>query len=118
MKMFKADAVAAQEMEDLNSFTLIVAENEDGSGSRLEIQKALAFDEQDRELGQDTYCVVTDTGATHYGGIESWVLEGGVLEIKLPTEVAGLLGLDGGLRIEIDPAHHRLVQASMTRLVG
>lgn len=46
-----------------------LAEAEDGSGFGLMFQLASVFDEQDRKLGMDTYCICTSDGATHYGGV-------------------------------------------------
>jgi hypothetical protein len=74
---------------------VVLAENPDGSGARLELQKALSLDEQDRKLGMDTYCLCTDEGATFYGGIKSWKLMPDLLEINLNMQAAEALGVQG-----------------------
>lgn len=101
MLKFQALAVSAIEMADLNSFVVVLAEESDGSGMRLEIQRALEFDEQDKQLGQDTYCVCTESGATCYGGIESWVFLGNELKIILDARAQSVLGVKGGFLIEL-----------------
>jgi hypothetical protein len=61
MRRFRANAVAAVELPELETFAVVLAEEPDG-GERLELQKAFSFDEQDRRLGMDTYCLSTETG--------------------------------------------------------
>jgi hypothetical protein len=102
MLKFKATAVAALEMPDLSSFTVVLAEEHDGSGMRLEIQRALVFDEQDKSLGMDTYCICTEQGAVCYGGIASWSLVENELRIVLDTRAAIALGVKDGFSIELE----------------
>ncbi|WP_394840380.1 Imm10 family immunity protein [Pendulispora rubella] len=49
----------------------MLAECTVGSGARLEIQRALTFDDQDKALDMDTYSLCTEDGKTHYGGVPS-----------------------------------------------
>jgi Immunity protein 10 len=65
---FDASAVAFVR-DDLNAQYLVLAEHADGSGRRLEVQRSLRVDAQDHSLGMDTYCLVTEDQATHYGGV-------------------------------------------------
>lgn len=120
MLRFKALGVSALEMPDLNSFVIVLAEEPDGSGKRLEIQRALEFDEQDRELGQDTYCVCTDQGATYYGGITSWEVAGDVLRIVLNTKAATALHVKDGFEIEVGVDAEALAQlkSSLQRILS
>ena len=80
---------------------LILAQHEDGSGHRIELQRASVVTDEDRRLGMDTYCLVGETGATHYGRIESTTFEGAMLEIRLSPEAAQNLGVAGGFRIRL-----------------
>lgn len=58
MRKFHADAVSADEMQNIDTYAVVLAERHDGTGMRLEIQKALSFDEQDRASGMiPTACV-------------------------------------------------------------
>lgn len=98
---FRATAVSALELTDVGVFAVVLAENADGSGARLEIQRAAAFDEQDEELGQDTYCVSTQHGVTHYGGVSAWRLTSRALELALDPAAAKALGGEPGFLVEL-----------------
>jgi Immunity protein 10 len=111
MRKFTATAVASTEIPDLDAFVVVLAENMDGSGLRLELQRGLSFDEQDKRLGQDTYCLCTEQGATHYGGVKSWRLKDDELEIDLDDKAAADLGVAGGFVVEL-----KVDKATMARL--
>ena len=96
---------AAIELSELNSFAVILEERADGTGRRIEIQKALSFDDQDRRLNQDTYCVSTETGASFYGGVASWNLEDRVLRIELSEMASKTLGIATQVTITLDEPH-------------
>ena len=102
MLKFKAMAIDALEMLDLNSFVVMLAEHTDGSGIRLEIQRALLFDEQDRRLEQDTYCLCNEWGAVCYGGVVSWHLTKNELTLVLEARAAEALGVKEGFLIEFE----------------
>lgn len=102
--VISARVVAVEEMTDLNTLAVVFAEREDGSGGRLELQRALSFDEQDRAEGMDTYCLSMSSGATHYGGVLSWSLTPGTLELTLSREAAVDLGLDELVQVAVQMA--------------
>lgn len=79
---------------------VIVAEEESGEGARVELQRATSFDDQDRALGQDTYCLSLHTGACVYGGVTRWLLVPGRLKLELSKEASDALELDTELTIE------------------
>jgi hypothetical protein len=81
---------------------VIVAEEESGEGARVELQRATSFDDQDRALGQDTYCLSLHTGASVYGGVTRWLLAPGQLKLELSKEASDALELDTELTIEFD----------------
>lgn len=101
MSSFAERAATHWRDSELNAEVVVLAENLDGSGRRIELQRALSRSDQDRALGQDTYCLVTTSGATHYGGIDHWALEEGELRLSLSTEAATALGLDTELSIRL-----------------
>ena len=72
---------------------------DDVGGSALLVSRADEFDEQDVRLGMDTYCVSTQAGAAHYGGITAVTLTGPELRIELSREAADELGLDQSLTL-------------------
>jgi len=96
------------DVSDLAVFAVIVAENQDGSGCRIEIQRSHSFSEEDRRLGQDTYCVSTAAGASCYGCVSSWCLKGDVLEIHLDGKAARCLGVAGGFLVRLEASEEEL----------
>lgn len=110
---FTASAVAVDQLDDLNAFVVVLAENRDGSGRRLEVQRALVFDEADVATGMDTYCLCLESGATHYGGVTSWRIHGRALELSLDRRAASALGVGSPLRVALEGT----VQ-SMVKLAG
>lgn len=101
MTEFVARAAAFSRDEELGTEYLVLAEHEDGSGQRIELQRALTITDDDRRLGMDTYCLVNEAGATYYGGVDGWVLEDGKLELRLDQEAAQVLDVEGGYRIRL-----------------
>jgi hypothetical protein len=95
-------AAAATQLDELNTFAVVMAEETDGSGKRIELQRALEFDEQDRSLGQDTYCTYLDDGACEYGGIRKCVLDHNELLLEFSSETALTLGLDEKVVVQLD----------------
>src|SRR6476646_4500799 len=83
-----ATMVAAEQLDDLNAYVVVLYEQADGTGERIEFQRALSFDDQDRELGQDTYCICLTSGATTYGGVRACILSGPSLKLRLSPEAA------------------------------
>ena len=102
MRTLRARAVFCGEVSD-GAVGVIVAEGESGEGARVELQRATCFDDQDRVLGQDTYCLSLHTGANVYGGVARWLLGPGRLKLELSQEAADTLELDTKLTIEFDP---------------
>jgi hypothetical protein len=113
---FDASAVAFGRDTDLNAEYLVLAEHQDGSGRRLEIQRAVDVDERDEALGQNTYCIVTAAGAAHYGGILHWEVADSTLRISLDRTAAQVLGTDG-FRIAVPHADCAMVDTAVCRLV-
>lgn len=101
MSSFVATAGSAEELEDLETFVVVLAEMPDGDGARLEIQRGLTVDPQDEALGENTYCLCTQTGATYYGGVQSWRLDDGFLLLSLDELAALTLGVDRQVSIEL-----------------
>jgi hypothetical protein len=116
VQRFLAAAVSAQDIPDMNTTVMLVAENPDGSGQRLEIQRAMTLDERHESADLDTYCICTETGATHYGGILSYVIQDGSLKISLDRDASAELGV-GGFDISFAPARTAAVGSALARLL-
>lgn len=89
---FSAAVFAVGRDEDHDYDFAAFSERPDGAGQTLEIQRAVEFDDQDVELGMDTYCLVLDASATHYGGVVAWQLVGGRLVFSLDQVAAAEMG--------------------------
>lgn len=82
-----------EEVGDPRVLVAAVAECADGSGFRLEFQRAWVFDQQDQRSGMDTYCLCTGDGATHYGGVETINVSGSSIDIELNASASSALGM-------------------------
>lgn len=114
---FAARRMFVGELPELATFVVVLAEDEDGGGDRLELQRAFAFDEQDRRLGHDTYCVCTEDGATSYGGVSGWSLASGRLAIRFDDTAAAVFGARG-FAIAVAAADHAELVAGLARVLG
>lgn len=106
--------VSYERFDDLNSEGIFIVDRE--SGDELQLQRALFFDEQDRSLGQATYCLVR-AGATHYGGVESWALDAGQLVLVLTEDAARVLELPQRLEIPIEDGSALMLDTWLPRLL-
>lgn len=118
MRRFEARSVASVELSDTNAFAIVFAQEIDGSGTRLEIQRALSFDEQDRKNGQDTYCLCTEDGVTHYGGVTSWVLSKDSLEIRLDAKASTVFGVKKGFAVGLPRDRPARLKDDLERAFG
>jgi len=96
---------------------VVVIEDEAGE-QWLEIQRGLDFDEQDVALGMDTYCLVRDGAATHYGGVRIWNLAEGVLTLHLTGEAAAALSLERRVRFTVDTDGESVLRECLPRILG
>ena len=90
----------------------------DTEGRVLLIQRAFEFDFQDQEHGMDTYCLVDELQATHYGGVTAWSLAADALTLTLDADAAAVFGGDAFV-LELGPEVEReLVKHALTALLG
>ncbi|RKT53658.1 Imm10 family immunity protein [Saccharothrix australiensis] len=102
MVEFTARSFGFEEDEDDEVLEVGVAESADGGGVVLLIQRATYDpDEQDVNLGLDSYCLVSD-GRTHYGGVVRAARVGEELQLDMSSEAADTLDLDARVRIRLD----------------
>jgi len=93
--------VGVDELPDLNVFVVVLAEDPMETGRRIELQRALDPDQQDKDQAMDTYCVSTSWGPSCYGGIEAIVLEGRNLTIVFQQKAANVLELPVKLVLDL-----------------
>jgi len=101
METLHARMVFCGEVSD-GVLSVMFAEDTTGDGVCLGFQRAATFDEQDRALGMDTYCVTLGTGEAVYGGVDGWSLAAGLLRLRLSAEAAEVLDLQRDVLIEFD----------------
>ena len=118
MVTLRVRAATATQLDELNTFAVIMAEETDGSGRRIELQRAIEFDAQDHSLGMDTYCTYLDDGACEYGGIRKCVLNRHELLLAFSAETAATLGLDEQrvVQLEVDAKSLDEVRAGILRI--
>jgi hypothetical protein len=112
--------VVGEELPDLDTYVIDAADREDGSGEALLLMVSLSsYDEQDRALGQDTYCISTAQGATIYGGLTRCVLQFDSLTLGFEPEAAHALEvpLDIILPLRVDPADIRILYDGLRRVL-
>lgn len=114
---FDASAVAFERDDNLGAEWLVLAEHPDGTGRRLEVQRPLQVDEQDLALGHDTYCLVTEEQATHYGGVLDWQIEESTLHLDLTEEASRAIGASR-FRITLPKSECATVQAALESLLA
>lgn len=89
------DTVALVTVEEtIDAFTVGLAQHPSGQGAYLILQCALTPpDEQDAATGMDTYCLMDEQGAVHYGGIQRAELTDAALRFRFDQDAAGELGI-------------------------
>lgn len=118
--LFTARVGAFERLEELNAIVLVLAENLDGSGSRIEFQRSIETDEKDAILGMDTYCVCLGSGEAHYGGLDAWSVADCQLHLRFDARAARALRLETLCRIPFDTSQLdvALVTRGLMALVG
>jgi hypothetical protein len=89
------DTVALVTVEETrDAFTVGLAENPGGEGAYLILQCALTPpDDQDAATGMDTYCLMDEQGAVHYGGIHRAELTDAALRFGFDQDAAEELAI-------------------------
>jgi Immunity protein 10 len=89
---------------DSQCLTAGFSELPDGSGLALLFQvSTYEPDEQDVQLGWDTYCITTgDQRGTCYGGLLHAHLVGAELSLLFNPETASILGLEDNVNVRLD----------------
>src|SRR5579884_1708916 len=90
---FDAAALVTVE-ETIDAFTVGLAQHPSGEGAYLILQCALTPpDDQDAATGMDTYCLMDEKGAVHYGGIQRAELTDTTLRFRFDQDAAEELGI-------------------------
>jgi hypothetical protein len=97
-----------------------LAERHDSSGWNLVFERSHAFTDADRKAGLDNYCITNEVGATIYGGVTAWAIEGADLTLALDDKTGGALGLAGELTITLtfDASSVTELKAALTEILA
>lgn len=80
--------------ETIDAFTVGLAQHPGGDGAYLILQCALTPpDDQDAATGMDSYCLMDEQGAVHYGGIQRAELTSTTLRFRFDQSAAEELGI-------------------------
>lgn len=116
MSAFTASAVTFQNVPELSLVAVIFAENGDGSGARLEVQRNLNPDETDKLLGLDTYSLTLGR-ANHYGGVASWAVTDNAVTFHLDAGAAQALAVGAQYTIALTAEHKGMVERGLARVI-
>lgn len=119
IKQFIATACAVEQDRDFNSFVLVLADHAEEPQQWIELQIALSFDADDIELGMDTYCIVDDSGAICYGGVEWCTLDEDALVLSLIPEAAEELGYERiEASLQLSPEEYGQLEMALPQIFG
>ncbi|WP_100350872.1 Imm10 family immunity protein [Luteimicrobium subarcticum] len=103
--------------EDLNCEALVLLDVE--SGDTIEIQRSIVEDDaQAVSLGQDTYAIVRDASAVHYGGLAQFEVQRNVLVLDLEPGAASVLELPDRVELVVDDAGISIIEQHLPRLLA
>ena len=105
------------ELDDLDTFFIILTDDASNSQNEFQLQRSLEFDEQDTEAGMDTYCLIFPDGGVYYGGVTSCILRREQLEFSFDEEVMALSGITRlQIALNADPLKFDLLRDGLTRM--
>jgi hypothetical protein len=96
---YTAQLYAVQDDPAEGPYSIGFGQGQVGEDGSMFFNSAYEFDEQDRRYGMDTYDVSVGDGSSTYGGIESLVLRGDTLHVRLTPQAASELGVPEEFRI-------------------
>ncbi|GGK19565.1 hypothetical protein GCM10008955_11260 [Deinococcus malanensis] len=113
---FTSRALAVEELINVDTFLIALADSADQPTRLLELQKSLVADE-DEEHDFDSYCLVVDGAATHYGGVLVCHLTAQTLQLQLDEQAADVLETDGfEIALDLSMVEWAVLRAGLMRL--
>ena len=113
--------VARSPNTEFGTDVLGLYESPDGGGRSLVFDIAHSFTEQDRALGQDTYSLSVESGATDYAAVASCEVSRKSVDIHVNSGSAARLGIPSKLILELDldaAGYDQLIQGLRAILGG
>lgn len=112
---FTAHVLFAGILEELNTVLIALTDDAAAPTRTLELQKALQADEEDPD--SDTYCLVINGSATHYGGLSRCQLTRDLLRLRFDEQAAAALGTDGlDITLDLTDADRTLLRIHLQQL--
>lgn len=102
---FCAKAVFVGEVDEV--FMVVLAEREDGSGTRVELQRS-----------SEESCIVAEPGGTTYEGVTDWGLSDARLAIWLKRRAERELEIESPIVVDVPAADADRVREGVERIVG
>jgi hypothetical protein len=100
---YVATSVGIEDSMDDDFMDVWLSERPDGTGRSLSFQRTLHEVEQnDVDMGMDSYCVSADSGTSVYGALLAVRRDGRVVTFSFVPEDAQLLRVDETVEVEID----------------
>jgi hypothetical protein len=117
MKHLHVTEVNVAEVEELGVVVVSLVEDPAHPSRYLELSVMLQPSEADFAIGQATYSVTDEDGRCTYGGIRSWAVSNGSLELLLTDKAARELGVQEGFAINFPPELTSRVQDGVRRIL-
>jgi hypothetical protein len=122
MPFSEFEAVTVVTVEENQDAVIVgLAEQDSGDGACLIFQcSPTPPGTSDIATGLDTYCLLDQDGAVHYGGVTRAVLEPGRLTLTLTDEAARELGVDDGIntvKLSIPPRETGRLAKGLRRIL-
>lgn len=114
---FIAVAVAYRQDPAMEAEYLVLAEDRDGRGHTVEVQRSLSHESDgDRTVGADGPCVVIDGGPTAYRCVERWAAAHSIVVIQLTKAGSDELGVTT-IQIELPEEAEAETVSALQRLI-
>lgn len=112
--------VAVAEVPELDCRMVLFAQEFNTPFRTLEIQASYRYDDRDRALGTDTYCLVVDGGGPIYGGVTRWEVTSREVRLQLTPRAAHLLAIPEQVRIpfDLEAGERERLREAMLEMLG
>jgi hypothetical protein len=108
--------LAIYELDEPNNYETVTLGS--GPDNYLMVMRALKFDDADVRTGMDTYCLVTGSQLTLYGGVDEFSIDERRLRLSFSPEAVQTLRVPPEWVIDIEGDGYRQVTTALARLLA